>query len=201
MRKLFATKRRRSSRLNCSPWLNKGTKRPPVYVDLDTEERRSVVNKKARHLKDSSVEELEITFRRNINWGSGLGSSRKPESKDSKSRHSIVISQDVRQAVSKVNVGDGSDDDDFVTTLEKFGSSSLVNERGTTNSRRKTRGNSNKKAIFALVSGLPEGNTTSQQRITRSMKKNAKRNDRKNTKNAFGTKNQYAAKVFQLYVV
>ena len=92
MRKLFATKRRRSSRLNCSPWLNKGTKRPPVYVDLDTEERRSVVNKKARHLKDSSVEELEITFRRNINWGSGLGSSRKLESKDSKSKHSTIIS-------------------------------------------------------------------------------------------------------------
>ena len=85
---LFAAKRRRSSRLICSPWLNKGTKRPPVHVDLDTEQRRSVVDKKARHRKDSSVEELEITFTRNINWGSGLGSLRKPESKDSKRKNS-----------------------------------------------------------------------------------------------------------------
>ncbi|WOH11362.1 hypothetical protein DCAR_0830844 [Daucus carota subsp. sativus] len=110
--------------LICSPWLNKETKRPPVYVDLDTEQRRSVVDNKARHLKDSSVEELEISFTRNINWGSGLGSLRKPESK--------------------------------IPTM--------VNERGTSNSRRKTRGNSNKQAIVALVSGLPEGNTTAQQR-------------------------------------
>ncbi|KAL1805186.1 hypothetical protein ACET3Z_028254 [Daucus carota] len=120
--------------LICSPWLNKETKRPPVYVDLDTEQRRSVVDNKARHLKDSSVEELEISFTRNINW------------------------------VSNVNFEDGSDDDDFVTPLEKFGSISMVNERGTSNSRRKTRGNSNKQAIVALVSGLPEGNTTAQQR-------------------------------------
>ncbi|WOG82001.1 hypothetical protein DCAR_0101160 [Daucus carota subsp. sativus] len=167
-------KRRRSSRLICSPWLNKGTKRPPVHVDLDTEQRCSVVDKKARHRKDSSVEELEITFTRNINWGSGLGSLRKPESKDSK--------------LTNVNVGDGSDDDDFVTPLEKFGSISTVNEGGTSNSRRKTKGNSNNQAIVV------EANTTAQQRTTRSMKKNAKRNDRKKTENVLGTKNQYAAK-------
>ena len=81
---LFGAQRRRSSRLICSPWLNKGTKRPPVNVDLDTKGRHSVMDKRARHLKDSSVEEFQITFTRNINWGSGLGNSRKPESKDSK---------------------------------------------------------------------------------------------------------------------
>ncbi|KAL1826410.1 hypothetical protein ACET3Z_004822 [Daucus carota] len=156
-------KRRRSSSLICSPWLNKGTKRPPVHVDLDTEQRRSVVDKKARHRKDSSVEELEITFTRNINWGSGLGSLRKPESKDSN-----VRTPD-RQAVTNMNVGDGSDDDDFVTPLEKFGSISTVNEGGTSNSRRKTRGNSNKQAIVV------EANTTAQQRTTRSMKKECKK--------------------------
>ena len=189
---LFAAKRRRRSMLICSPWYNKETKRPPVYVDLDTEQRRSVVDNKARHLKDSSVEELEISFTRNINWGSGLGSLRKPESKDSN-----VRTPD-RQAVTNVNVGDGSDDTsgDFVTPLEKFGSISTDKEGGKSNSRRETRGNSNKQAIVALVSGMPEGNTTAQQRTTRSMKKNAKRNDRKNTENALGTKNQYAAKVF-----
>lgn len=40
-----------------------------------------------------------------------------------------------------MNVEDASDDDDLVTPLEKFGSSSTVNERGTTNSKRNTRGN------------------------------------------------------------
>ena len=79
-----------------------------------------------------------------------------------------------------MNVGDGSDDDDFVTPLEKFGSISTVNEGGTSNSRRKTKGNSNNQAIVV------EANTTAQQRTTRSMKENAKRNDRKNQRMPWG---------------
>ena len=69
-----------------------------------------------------------------------------------------------------MNTGDAIDDDVFLTPLEKFGNSSNGNERGMTNSGRKTSANSKKQASVEFVSGVPEENTVANQRITRSMK-------------------------------